>query len=179
MGRSHLITGVVTGMAVCAIARQPIEVDALVIGVSAYSALAPDVDHPAAPAARCLGPASWALCWLARTVSWHTTGTTHRGWTHSLAFCAMWGVLLVLGTIWWLPVQAALWTGLAGFVGATTHIGGDLLTLSGCKYVLWPYRAQISVPYMFRFRTGGRAEPRVVFVIAALSVLLIPAVLAG
>lgn len=120
--------------------------------------MVPDADHYAAPAARVFGPLSWLLCCLIRALSARTTGVRHRGLSHSLVFALGWGLLAGAVVLAWLPVQVALWVGTAAAVGCATHIAGDLLTVSGCKHVLWPSRVQVSWPYMLRFRTGGTAE---------------------
>lgn len=177
MGRSHLISGVVSGLAVCAVVDVPAVMLPVFVAVSAYSALTPDLDHPAAPAARVLGPISWGLCWLVRNVSARTTGATHRGITHSVVFALVWGVLVGLAAVAAFPVQVALWLSAAAFLGCLTHIAGDVLTLSGCQHVLWPSAVQVSMPRLVRFRTGGTGERFVVGALIVGGVLLVPAVL--
>lgn len=162
MGRSHFVSGVTSGLVVCAAIDVPAEFIPVVVGVSAYSALTPDLDHPAAPAARVLGPVSWLLCLFVRWLSARTTGTAHRGLTHSLVFAFGWGVLVMLTALSVLPVQTALVIGASAVLGCVTHIAGDLLTISGCQYVLWPSHLQVSWWRPLRFRTGGAGE-QVVF----------------
>lgn len=177
MGRSHLLSGAVTGLAVAALTDPPPALVPLIVAVAAYSALTPDLDHPAAPAARCLGPLSWVLCWTVRWLSARTTGRAHRGLSHSVLFAAAWALLV--GTTTWatLSAPAALWLTLAAFLGCATHIAGDMLTLSGCQYVLWPSTVQVAVPYMLRFRTGGPAEQLVFAALVVSGVVLLPAAL--
>lgn len=162
MGRSHMICGVVAGLAASAVLPVPPELAPLVVLVAAYSALVPDADHWSAPAAHCLPPISWATCWLIRTVSVRTTGTAHRGFSHSLAFAAGWAVLLGGVSVVWLPVSSATWIAAAAMLGCLAHLAGDIPTLSGCDHVLWPYRVRVPWPPLLRFRVGGPAEARVV-----------------
>jgi inner membrane protein len=177
MGRSHLVSGVVSGMAVCAVVDPPTAMVPVIVLVSAYSALTPDLDHPAAPAARVLGPVSWALCMFTRFLSARTTGAAHRGLSHSLLFAFAWGLLVLSASLSVLHVQPALWIAGAAVLGCVTHIAGDCLTLSGCQYVLWPLRAQVVWPRLLRFRTGGSGERVVFWLLAGAGVLLLPAVL--
>lgn len=176
MGRSHLISGVVSGLAVCALVDAPLPMVPFVVVVSAYSALAPDLDHPSAPAARVLGPVSFLLCVLVRHLSAYATGTAHRGLTHSVLYALGWGVLVGGTALTVVPVLPALWLAGAAVLGVLTHIAGDVLTVSGCKYVLWPSRVQVRVPRLVRFRTGGTAELWLVRVLMVSGVLLVPAV---
>lgn len=178
MGRSHLLSGAVTGLAVAAATDPPPALVPLLVAVAAYSALTPDLDHPAAPAARCLGPLSWMLCWTVRWLSAHTTGRAHRGLSHSLVFAAAWAGLVGVTTAATLSVPAALWLTAAAFLGCVTHIVGDMLTLSGCQYVLWPSRVQVGIPYRLRFRTGSPREQLVFGALVVGAVLLLPTALA-
>ncbi len=177
MGRSHFASGVTSGLAVCAVVDVPPSLVPVVVGVSAYSALAPDLDHWSAPAARVLGPVSWLLCLSVRWLSARTTGVRHRGITHSIVFALAWGVLVTATALSVLPVQAALWTGGAAVLGCVTHILGDVATVSGCRYVLWPSTVQVSIPYLLRFRTGGVAERWAAGALVVGAVALLPAVL--
>lgn len=177
MGRSHLTSGVVSGLAVCAVVDVPPVLIPVVVGVSAYSALAPDADHYSAPAANILGPVSWVLCWLIRYVSARTTGVKHRGISHSMLFAIAWAAVVGCTAAVWLPGQVASWMAAAALVGCLTHIAGDVLTVSGCQHVLWPSTRQVAMPSLLRFRTGGTGERRVVRVLIGVGVLLLPAVL--
>lgn len=175
LGRSHLVSGVMAGLAICAVAPVPGGLVPVVVGVAAYSALVPDVDHPAAPVARVLGPVSWGLCWTVRNLSAHLTGTAHRGLSHSVVFALAWGVFVggLFGV--WTPAPVAVWIGAGAALGCFTHILGDVLTVTGCKYVLWPSPVQVRIPRAVRFRTGGPAERVVVFAFMVVAVVLLPA----
>lgn len=173
------MSGVVTGLAICAVAPVPAQLVPVVVVVSAYSALASDLDHPSAPAARALGPVSWAACWATRHLSARTTGTAHRGLSHSLVFALAWGLSVAALFAIWLPVQTVLWVGLSAALGCATHIAGDCLTMSGCQYVLWPSRVQARwlAPPLLRFRTGGKGERRAFWLLVVSGVWLLSVVL--
>jgi inner membrane protein len=160
MGTTHVATGVAAGIAIVGIAGPPPAVSVLIVAVAAYSALVPDVDHPTAPAARCLGPVSWLICQAVRAISVEVTGDKHRGWSHSVAFCLLWGLFVGGCTLFLGPVGTAVWTGLAAAVGAVTHVVGDMFTLTGCAYVAWPFRLPVKhlLPRFMRFRTNGSFE---------------------
>lgn len=160
MGTTHVATGVAAGIGLVALASPPPSVSVLIVAIAAYSALVPDVDHPTAPAARCLGPVSWLICQAVRAISVRVTDDKHRGWSHSVAFCLLWGLFVGGVTLSVAPVQTAWWTGIAAAVGAVTHVVGDMFTLTGCKHAAWPFELPFRhlLPPFFRFRTNGSFE---------------------
>lgn len=168
MGSTHSLSGAVVGLAAAELADLPLGGVVTFVVLGWVSALLPDVDHPSAPAARLFGPLSWVACWAVRWVSVRATGTAHRGLSHSLVFAAGWGVLVGAFASVWLDPVPALYAGVAAALGCAVHVAGDMVTKTGCRYVLWPAAVQVSVPVMLRIRTGGPAE-RVVSVLLVVS----------
>lgn len=149
MGRAHMITGSSTWVTLSALAGPPHLVPLIVGGATAAAgALIPDLDHVGSTAARSLGGASRVV---AHGVRWLSGG--HRRGTHSLVAVALaanafW--LTLWRWPWWLP--AAL------VVGVAVHIGGDMMTRTGCP-LLWPARRRFwLLPALMRFTTGQIGE---------------------
>ncbi|OUJ18461.1 Membrane-bound metal-dependent hydrolase YbcI DUF457 family [Methanonatronarchaeum thermophilum] len=88
-----------------------------------------------------------------------TTFLTHRGFTHTILFALIIGILtafLFLGTIslfQTLPIEQRITTWLLGFLTGTTaitsHIFGDMLTPMGVK-PLWPFTNKKITAKMFK-----------------------------
>jgi len=215
MGHSHALSGAVAGLAAGSLAmHEPAGPLALLAGLTAAYALAPDLDSCGSTEARSFGFITRGLAWCIRAVS-----GGHRHGTHSAlgvaAFTAVaWGACELRGT--WpgrvvlcvviavglaaaadalrpgpadvegvLGVGAAVamcWTGyglalvpLAAALGCTTHILGDMCTVSGCP-LAWPLsmREFHLTPRPLRFTTGHWPETLVVtpLLLAALGLLL-------
>jgi membrane-bound metal-dependent hydrolase YbcI (DUF457 family) len=127
LGRSHALSGVVTGLAIGSfVLHEPAAPLLLLTGLTAAYALAPDLDACGATEARSLGFVTGILAWTVSKVS-----GGHRHGTHSLA-----GVAAFAGAAWlacfcrddW-PGRIALFLILgAGFASAldALRIGGHL-----------------------------------------------------
>lgn len=162
MSRTHLTTGVTAGAVLAAglsLAGVPDLVAILAVPVVAYSAVAPDIDHPNSFITYSLGPVTIAASWLLRgaPIGWWAHvgygpwkrpvgfGThlapwrcPHRGPTHR-AESAPWVFgLLVAAAVWLLlpPVLSDHWYvfGAAASLGVLTHIWGDARTRSGVPF---------------------------------------------
>lgn len=141
IGRSHALSGVVTGLAAGSLVlhEQPGPL-ALLTGLVAAYALAPDLDACHATEARSLGFVTEGLAWTVEKIS-----GGHRHGTHSLA-----GIAAFSGAAWlaclfrhdW-PGRIALFVILAaGFASAldALRIGGhtgNLLALAGAAAMCW------------------------------------------
>lgn len=173
MGRSHLISGAAAG-AWLAVALDPtpaVGLAGVVLGMGA--AMAPDLDHPSARAVTRLSIVGLALCHMIRFISRITTGVEHRGLSHSLAFAALLGWLTYLPASVALEQSQALYLGVSVSVGVIAALLGDLVTLAGLQFLLWPFGVEVSIPYWMRIKTNGVAERFVVLP------LLIVATVAG
>lgn len=166
---THLLSGAAAG-AWLAVAFTPAPGVALAgVALGAAAAMTPDLDHPSARAVRRLGFVGLGLCWIIRTVSRITTGTEHRGLSHSFAFA------LALGLGAWalaglaLDGSQSLYLGVSVVVGVVAALLGDLVTISGLHHLMWPLGTQVSVPQWMRIRTNGPFEHWVVFPLVALA----------
>jgi membrane-bound metal-dependent hydrolase YbcI (DUF457 family) len=152
MGRSHVVTATTAGAWLAAGAAAlgvPDELALLVIPVTAYAGLLPDLDHPRSTATYSVGPLTMALSWALRQF------VEHRGPTHTPRGALAFGLALGVPTVA-LPAPlggwaAGLWA-LAITVGCLTHIWADARTLSGVPGRQG--RRRIGVP----FRTGSVEE---------------------
>ncbi|MFE2751585.1 metal-dependent hydrolase [Actinosynnema sp. NPDC059335] len=110
MGRTHALTGWCAGLAVAPLLGAHGVIEALLLATTtAGYALLPDLDHPGARASRLAGPVSGAVSLMLRAGSrWlyaRTRGPRdephrgeHRHGTHTLAFAALVGTLVWVGT---------------------------------------------------------------------------------
>lgn len=107
MGRSHILSGLIAGVAVAGVLPAPLPVRLLVVPVAGGAALLPDLDHPSSKIARSLGPITRALAAAVNAVSlaiYDGTATDddphkrdgHRTATHTVPGCALWGLGLLL-----------------------------------------------------------------------------------
>lgn len=178
MGKTQAVAGAVCGLAVSVAVDAPLILAVVAAVVGAVSSYVSDLDHPSATATNSLGPITWGLCWLIRHLSVWTTGRAHRGLSHSLVFCAGWGVLVGAFTWPWTSMYGAAWLAMSAFLGATAGVFADVLTKQGCQFVLWPATVQVSIPKRLRIRTGGVGEARIMrALIAAGAVLMLGAAL--
>jgi inner membrane protein len=121
MKRSHFLIGAAAGVAVADLMEIPFVVGAVTGGLAG---LAPDVDHPHALIGKLLP--RW----------WHRLTPGHRGPTHSLAWCALLGLLVALGQMW-LTGEGFAWTAasMLVFAGAMSHVLADALTSHGVPFL--------------------------------------------
>lgn len=160
LGRNHFASGVVTGSLVATATHLDPGQAVAFIGITSVCALLPDFDHPDAMLPRMF---SWPGRAVAAIIG-HVFG--HRTLTHS--FLGV-GILAAgLAFIPGLPLYAAG----AVLLGCLTHIGGDMLTLSGVP-VWWPHRAVWRLsPRRFAFRTGGHMEQLVMTPLLAIGAVV-------
>lgn len=133
LGRSHALSGLVTGTAAGSLfLHEPVAALALFAGLTAAYALAPDLDSCSGTEARSFGFATEAFAWLVRLIS-----GGHRHGTHSavgvMAFTAVAWVACLFRHTW--PGRIMLGVILA--VGLTSamdalRVGGHAGNLLGC-----------------------------------------------
>jgi inner membrane protein len=119
--RSHFLIGAAAGIAVADLMDLPFVVGAVTGGLAA---LAPDVDHPGSVVGKLLP--RW----------WHRLTPGHRGPTHSLAWCALLGLLVALFQRW-ATGEAFAWAGSSTlvFAGSLSHVLADALTTHGVPFL--------------------------------------------
>lgn len=123
-------------------------------GISALSALLPDIDHPAGKLRRQLGASGHiAFFWM-----------KHRGISHTLIALAMVSAV----TLYFLPIKVAF----AFIVGYASHLLADMLTHSGVPLLspLLDHRYSVGV-----MKTGGIFES----VIRMICILVIARMILG
>lgn len=200
MGRTHGISGIVTGLGLgAAMGATPLECG-LLAAVSFVGAYLPDLDHRQSTVTRSVPVLGRIASFVARRASRMAYAATkgprdepwtgeHRHLTHTAVAAAAIGGLIGLATYFTAdrfgvadPLHLSWLVGLGMAVGCLTHCLGDSLTLMGCPW-LWPLPiagetwAELRPPRCLRFRTGGRVERLIVLptlVVAAF--LLIPGV---
>lgn len=137
MGATHAAIGMAAGMALATYAGATPTQVLFLGGVTALSALLPDVDHPQSILRRQLGFAGKAaFFWL-----------PHRGFTHTLIALALVSAI----TIYFLPFEIAF----AFIIGYASHLLADSLTHSGVPLV-WPVLAHKYTLHLMK--TGGLLE---------------------
>jgi inner membrane protein len=150
MGKSHALSGVVTGSLVATAAHLPPAQAVAFIGVTSVCSLLPDFDHPDAMLPRMFAWPGRALATIIARIF------GHRTLTHSVLGVGVLGAGLAFiprlpGFCYW-----------AVILGCVTHILGDMLTVSGVP-VLWPHKASWGIGFKrFRMRTGGHMEQLIV-----------------
>jgi membrane-bound metal-dependent hydrolase YbcI (DUF457 family) len=150
LGHSHALSGAAAGLAVGSlILHEPSAPLALLTGLTAAYALAPDIDSCGSTEARSLGFVTEAFAWIIRTIS-----GGHRHGTHSLAGVAAFTGAAALACLFrhdW-PGRVALCLILAaGFAAAldALRIGGhlgNLLALAGAAAMAWTGYGLVLVP---------------------------------
>lgn len=140
MARSHLSHGLIAGgWVACGLSAAGAPGNVAVYSglLTWWGALVPDIDHHDAKITYQLGILGWALSRIARLFG------GHRGWTHTLYGCAVFGVLTSVATFLYPePVTshyAWAW-GLAMAAGCLAHILGDMMTVQGCDLFWVPGR---------------------------------------
>jgi inner membrane protein len=142
MGRSHFLTGVISGAAVANAADLDPGKSVAFIAITSVCSLLPDLDHPGSTLARKL----WIPGRAVASIIEHVFG--HRQITHSVL-----GLGLLCAGLAFVPHLPAhcYW---AVILGCVTHIVGDMLTVSGVP-LLWPVQQSFRV---FNMRTGSNLE---------------------
>jgi inner membrane protein len=142
MGRSHILTGVISGAAVANAADLDPAKSVAFVAITAVCALLPDLDHPGSTLSRKL----WIPGRAFASIIEHVFG--HRQITHSVL-----GVGLLMAGLAFAPHLPAhcYW---AVILGCATHIVGDMLTVSGVP-LLWPVPQKFR---LFNMPTGGNLE---------------------
>lgn len=175
---SHLMSGTAAASWLAVSAEVPVPVAFAGIAVAGLTALSPDLDHPGARGVRFLGPVGLGLCHVIRWLSRLTTGVSHRGLTHSLAWAVGVGCLTGSLTGLILVPSHALYLGVSACLGVVSALLGDLVTIAGLSHLLWPFGGRVSVPRALRIRTGGLVEALLVLpAVSAATALGVAAIL--
>lgn len=107
LGKSHILSGLIAGVAVAGALPAPLPVRLLVVPVAGGAALLPDLDHRSSRIARSLGPITKGLAAAVNALSlaiYDGTATDedphkrdgHRTATHTIPGCLAWGLGLLL-----------------------------------------------------------------------------------
>lgn len=148
MGRSHALSGLLTGCGLVAVVPAPWPVEALAVAVCGGAALLPDLDHQSSTVARSLGPVTG---WLARGVAavsiavYHATrcdgdrkdrASGHRTLTHTVPACVVFGVVTVVTTAsaWPAAVTCGL---LVALLAGGVRVAGTALAVTGAVTAYW------------------------------------------
>ena len=124
----------------------------------ALGAVLPDIDEPKSLIGRKLAP----LAFLLRMFR-----LKHRTLSHSIIFA----LILIIPSIF-LPYPFNLF-GIGAGIGSVLHCVGDLLTISGLKYFLYPKKVELHLlPKNLRFRTGGAVEQIIIFGLVGINYLI-------
>ena len=124
----------------------------------ALGAVLPDIDEPKSFIGRKLAP----LAFLLRLFR-----LKHRTLSHSIIFA----LIVIIPSIF-LPYPFNLF-GIGAGVGSVLHCVGDLLTISGLKYFLYPKKTELHLlPKNLRFRTGGTVESIIIIGLVGINYLI-------
>ena len=127
------------------------------VGVT-LGALLPDIDEPKSLIGQKLAP----LAFLLRIFN-----IKHRTLSHSVLFA----VVFILPSFF-LPYPFKQ-IGIGIGIGSILHCVGDLLTISGLKYFLFPLEKDLHLlPQKLRFRTGGMAEQVIIIILAGINYII-------
>lgn len=177
LGRTHAASAAVAALAVAALVDLPVLAVPAMASVACLSGFAPDIDHPAARAAKVLPPVSWGACWAVRNLSVRLGMPAHRGLSHSVPFAIFWGLFVGGLSALVLTPAAAVWVGLFAFVGCLFGMLGDVPTKQSLQYLLWPTHVQVRWPKWLRFRTGRTVEKLIFRGLFVAGAVLLPVVL--
>lgn len=147
MGRTHALTGLCAGLALAPAVADTVAETVVLAVVTAGFALLPDLDHPRARASRLLGPVTGMVSAGMRAGSrWlyaRTKGPRderhrgeHRHATHTVAFAALVGMLVAVGT-WGFGAWWVVGTVLLGIALAVDALGDWLLPVVGIAGIVW------------------------------------------
>lgn len=157
--RSHFLIGAAAGVAVADVMEIPFVVGAVTGGLAG---LAPDIDHPGSVTGKLLP--RW----------WHRLTPGHRGPTHSLAWCALLGLLVALFQQW-VTGDPLAWAGasMLVFAGALSHVLADALTSHGVPF-LYPFSRRKWRPLgPLSFDTASWAEAFVTVCVLGLTLVFV------
>jgi len=130
------------------------------IGAVALGSLLPDIDEPNSYIGRKLFFISHFLRFL---------GVQHRTLSHSILFSLLFLIpgIFLIGIY---PYNLIL-IGLG--IGVILHCVGDMLTISGLKYFLFPGKIQLNLlPKPLRFRTGSVTEQVLILFLVAFNIYI-------
>jgi membrane-bound metal-dependent hydrolase YbcI (DUF457 family) len=159
LGRSHALSGAVAGIALGSVAlHEPAGSLAMLCGLTAAFALAPDIDQCGSTDARSLGFVTQTLAWVIRKLS-----GGHRHGTHSLA-----GVGLFTAAAWLACLYRYTWPGrivlavilAAGIAAAADALrpgpahGENVLGLAAAGAMCWTGYGLALVPIAAAVGTG-------------------------
>lgn len=150
LAKSHMTLGLLGGIALYYL---PFEItknslyEMLFLPIIIIGSVLPDIDEPRSFIGRKFPIISHLV----------SLSFTHRGFTHFLLF----PLLIALLGLFILPKYEII--GLSLFAlsfGVFMHQIGDMLTISGISYYLFPFSTKKAVllPQFLRFRTGSRTE---------------------
>lgn len=155
----------------------PVPYRVLFILVAMVSALVPDLDHKDSRLSNAIPIVAPVVCrmltWTARVMFFATRtakdpkqSNGHRGFTHTIVFAVLFGILL-LTVLPMIGVAYPFHFAMAGMVGCLAHIAGDCCTEYGCP-IWWPLELggerwrRVGILTVFRFKTGKRVEKYVI-----------------
>jgi len=154
--RGHiLLASAVAGSAMYLLDLQP---DLYFLTGLVLGAVLPDIDEPQS----FIGRKFYFLAFLLRAF-----GLEHRTFSHSILFSLIFFAPVLLVTY---PYNVFL---LGIGLGIILHCIGDMLTISGLRYFLYPSKIELHLlPKKLRFRTGGIVEEIIVFILLIFNIIL-------
>lgn len=192
----HAVSGVLAGsLALTVLPTVPLPVRVLFIAVATVSALVPDLDHKKSRLSTSVPIVAPLVCrlltWVSRVLFFATRtdkdpdkSNGHRGFTHTIVFAVLFGILL-LTVLPMIGVSYPFHFAMAGTVGCMAHIAGDCCTEHGCP-ILWPLELggrrwrRLGIWTCFRFKTGKRVEKYLITPgLSVVTVLVLASQIAG
>jgi membrane-bound metal-dependent hydrolase YbcI (DUF457 family) len=159
-GLTHLILGANTAWLLIATGFNPV----ILALVGAFGALIPDLDASDSTIKHIQTKGIKPFYVFAEILS-GVFG--HRGFMHSILGLVAWSMLsAVAGTLWGYP------TGMALFLGYTSHLLADSLTPSGIPFFYPRPRRFVLLPREFAIHTGSLLEEMIFFVLVGGLILL-------
>ena len=146
-GSTHFIAGLLIGEYIAIKSASSIEETVMLMILSAFASLLPDIDHPTSTISELLKPISVAYNWLERKLM--PSGMQHRGFTHTTIIPI--GMLL-----YWYFNSSVLVLALAG--GYMSHIALDAVTTAGIPIFYPLTRKRIGLGFI---KTGSNGEYRI------------------
>lgn len=178
MYTGHAVSGILAGsLTLTVLPTLPLPARVLFIAISTVSALVPDLDHKKSRLSNALPIIAPLICrgltWVSRVLFFATRtdkdpdkSNGHRGFTHTIVFSVLFGLLL-LTVLPMIGVSYPFHFAMAGVAGCLAHIAGDCCTEHGCP-ILWPLELggqrwrRVGILTVFRFKTGKRVEKYVI-----------------
>jgi len=154
--RGHILLA--TGLAGSALYLLKTPPDIYFLAGLAFGAVLPDIDEPKS----LIGRKLYFLAFILRLF-----GVEHRTLSHSVLFA-----LIFLAPVLFVPYPYnSILLGVG--IGVIMHCVGDMLTISGLKYFLYPQKIELHLlPKELRFRTGGTVEEVIVFLLLIFNIFL-------